>query len=330
MKKKGLKRQRSRAAVEEEKTLLLCHRNKRRGWRGEEDEAEPAASLRDLQAIVVNLDRRPDRMLGCVERLQSHCPWLRAERFDASDGRRDSISETEVTSSWHTAQNVVYQKVRAIRKGWDDLDTYQERQLDLSPGERGCAHSHIRAWRQCLAGSSGMERPLLVLEDDADPTPEFTRTLSRAWAALPSDAHVLYLGYSQAADWRRELSPELVESEYVWTTVGYVIWPAGARLLLDRLPIDQPVDNWMAGQAAAGDLKAYCVRPKIIRQAEAWNINSDVAHSDEHYWGPDSDIRHSDHLYWGPEDAAKDAQADGPRFCDIDGSEDSDEESGDF
>ena len=28
--------------------------------------------------------------------------------------------------------------------------------------------------------------------------------------------------------------------------------------------------------------EAYCVRPKIVLQADAWNVNSDVAHSDEH------------------------------------------------
>jgi cation diffusion facilitator CzcD-associated flavoprotein CzcO len=56
----------------------------------------------------------------------------------------------------------------------------------------------------------------------------------------------------------------------------------------------------MAGLCAAGELKAYCVRPKIVLQAEGWNVNSDVSHSDEHYWGPGSDIQHSDDLYWGP------------------------------
>merc|ERR1712166_1674481 len=60
-----------------------------------------------------------------------------------------------------------------------------------------------------------------------------------------------------------------------------------------------PVDNWMAQLCADGDLKAYCVRPKIIRQSDAWNVNSDVGHSDEQYWGPCSDIHHSDDFYWG-------------------------------
>jgi GR25 family glycosyltransferase involved in LPS biosynthesis len=264
------------------------------------DEEEKAKQvLRNLQAIVISLVRRPDRMDGCAQRLRLYSPGLSFERFEATDGRQTEIPASEVVHSWHTGSNVVYQRKRAIRKGWNDLDTYQERHLVLSPGERGCASSHIRAWRRCLEQSGGSERPLLVLEDDAAPTPHFATMLARALAALPQDAHLLYLGYSQAADWRREVSPELVESEYVWTTVGYIIWPAGARILLDRLPVDGPVDNWMAGLAAARELKAYCVRPKIVRQAEAWNVNSDVSHSDEHYWGPNSDIHHSDALYWG-------------------------------
>mmetsp|Transcript_3899 Transcript_3899/g.9948 ORF Transcript_3899/g.9948 Transcript_3899/m.9948 type:complete len:398 (-) Transcript_3899:116-1309(-) len=267
--------------------------------------------LLDLEAIVINLERRTDRMDGCAARLQAYCPWLNFKKFPACDGRKTVMSESEVSTYWNTAKNVVYQRLRAVRKGWDDLDSYQVRDLDMSPGERGCAVSHIRAWEHCLARCGGTDRPLLVLEDDAAPTPEFTVTLERAIAATPSDAHLLYLGYSQAAKWRREVSIDVVEAEYVWTTVGYLVWPAGARLLLDRLPINQPVDNWMATMCAEGDIKAYCVRPKIIRQAEAWNVNSDVAHSDEHYWGPDSDIRHSDDFYWGkvPETALSPADA---------------------
>jgi len=261
---------------------------------------EPSAEMRSMEAIVVNLGRRPDRMAGCSERISLNCPWLRHSRFEATDGRQTRIGLDEVAMSWNTGTNVVYQRKRAIRKGWDDLDSYEVRDLELSPGERGCSSSHINAWRHCLEQAGDTDRPMMVLEDDAAPTPAFTSTLRRALAVLPSDAHVLYLGYSQAAEWRRDLSENLAECEYVWTTVGYIIWPAAARLFLSRLPIDGPVDNWMAGLCAAGDIKAYATRPKIVLQADAWNVNSDVAHSDEHYWGPSSDIHHSDALYGPP------------------------------
>jgi len=254
--------------------------------------AEEASLLCNLQTIVITLERRPDRMQGCAQRLTSTCPELQFEKFPAVDGRTTAISANLCTMSWDTTENTVYQRIRSERKGWDDLHTYHERVLDLSPGERGCAASHILAWRKCLA--SGSDRPLLVLEDDAAPMPDFGGILRRALAVLPGDAGVLYLGYSQAAGWRRELSAELVEAEYVWTTVGYLIWPAAARLLLSKLPVSQPVDNFMAQQCASGELKAYCIRPKIIRQSDAWNCGSDIRHSDEQYWGPDSDIIHSE------------------------------------
>mmetsp|Transcript_55757 Transcript_55757/g.122439 ORF Transcript_55757/g.122439 Transcript_55757/m.122439 type:complete len:405 (-) Transcript_55757:134-1348(-) len=276
--------------------------------RAAEVEAEVEESklpFQHLQAIVINLDRRPDRMEGCTMRLKAHCPWLQPTRFSATDGRQTVIPATEVVSSWHTGRNCIYQRLRSVRKGWDDLDSYRGRELELSPGERGCASSHIRAWQYCLERCGSTERPILVLEDDAAPSADFTAILSRALANLPQDAHVLYLGYSQAAEWRREISQELVESEYVWTTVGYILWPAGARLLLSQLPVSGPVDNWMAGLCADGQLKAYCTRPKIVYQADVWNVNSDVAHSDEQYWGPDTDIQHSDELYWGLADKAR-------------------------
>ena len=256
--------------------------------------------LTELQTVVVNLERRHDRMEGCRQRLQKSCPQLPFQRFDATDGRQAEIPLEEVTTSWNTARNVEFQKQRAIRKGWNDLETYQVRTLDLSAGERGCASSHIRAWRYCLTQAEGTDRPLLVLEDDAAPTAEFCEVLDQALATLPDDADLLYLGYSQAAEWRREVSRHVVESHYVWTTVAYIVWPAGARKLLSKLPVNEPVDNWMAALCAENDIKAYCVRPKIVLQADAWNVNSDVAHSDEHYWGPNSDIQHSDVLYWGP------------------------------
>jgi hypothetical protein len=39
----------------------------------------------------------------------------------------------------------------------------------------------------------------------------------------------------------------------------------------------------MASFAATSQLKAYAVRPKIVRQAEEWNVLSDVGHSDESF-----------------------------------------------
>jgi len=75
------------------------------------------------------------------------------------------------------------------------------------------------------------------------------------------------------------VSPELVESVYVWELVGYLLWPKAARHFLSKLPVDMPVDNWIALMSACGELKAYCVRPTIIRQASSYNVDSNIKHS---------------------------------------------------
>jgi GR25 family glycosyltransferase involved in LPS biosynthesis len=279
-----------------------------------------------LETVLVNLDRRPDRLQECSTRLASNCPGLRWKRLAAVDGKREAIETSMASTAWHTGRNAEYQKIRALRKGWNDLDQYKSRTLFMSAGERGCAMSHIRAWQICAKHPD--DKPLLVLEDDAEPVADFNNLFKQCMETLPQDADILYLGYSQAAPWRREVGHVLVEAEYVWTTVAYMIWPSCARALLRRVPVDQPVDNWLACLSADEAIKSYCARPKLVRQAGEWNVNSDVRHSDEFYWGSDSNILHSDHLYWGnPTPLTGDTQAKGS-LINLD-EETSDEESED-
>lgn len=76
----------------------------------------PAASKRErvpkeldgLKALVVNLDRRPDRWARCEEMLKKETPWLDFERFSASDGTKMVIPESEVCTSWNTSRNANY------------------------------------------------------------------------------------------------------------------------------------------------------------------------------------------------------------------------------
>lgn len=150
----------------------------------------------------------------------------------------------------------------------------------MSGGERGCAHSHLRLWRE----AAEREQNTLVLEDDVhvlfDRTGDlgqsngkiFTDRLSLALKHAPADFDVIYLGWS---GWREgnykhadfvgaktplpeEALPYIRRAEYVWTTVAYVISQAGAKKLLEAAqPLDQPVDNFMAWEASQGRLNSY-------------------------------------------------------------------------
>merc|ERR1719201_3302366 len=60
-----------------------------------------------------------------------------------------------------------------------------------------------------------------------------------------------------------------------------MLWPSGAKKLIDRLPIDSPVDNFMSWASHTNFTKAYAIREPIIKQEAPWNWGSDVSHSDE-------------------------------------------------
>lgn len=225
-----------------------------------------------LRTLVVNLGRRRDRWIGVQKRLASLPSGLLAvERLVATDGRTEgSVEEAAVLRKWTTDRNAKYDGRQGSRAGVE---------LEMTVGERGCAMSHVRAWREVAASA---ERPVLILEDDAVLAKSFAKRLKPLLrAAIAGNADALYLGYINGAKWRGKVSPGLYEAEYLWTTVAYVLWPRGARKLLDALPVDCPVDNFMAWQIASNRLRALAVVPELVDQEGEWDFGSDVAHSDD-------------------------------------------------
>lgn len=64
-----------------------------------------AKELQALEAKVVNLERRPDRWKRVEAALKKELPWLKVERFLASDGSKSIIPEEEVSMKWNTSRN---------------------------------------------------------------------------------------------------------------------------------------------------------------------------------------------------------------------------------
>jgi len=182
---------------------------------------------------------------------------------------------------------------------------------DMSAGERGCAHSHLRMWQRAAAA----EGPTLILEDDVELV--FKRTLGRgrmsngkvfterlnlAMAeAAKKKADVLYLAWSGYRDGRYlhhkakpgKKSPIIRKSEYVWTTAAYVIWPEGAKkLLAAATPMNQPVDNFMAWECREGRLDAYVILDEGDVDGNEPTVSGGIA-GQRDFTG-DSDIKKSD------------------------------------
>jgi len=272
--------------------------------------APPA--LEGLPALLLGLERRPDRRQRCEEMLKTEVPWLKYEFFPATDGKVDVIPEDEVSRTWNTKCNSLYGayedvfdkegKVLYTAAQFSDPGVDYE----FSGGERGCAHSHHRMWRKAAEASG----PILILEDDVQLIFEraeggmssgatFTARLEIAMReACDKNADVLYLGWAghregnfkHLEDTPGEKSSVIRKSEYVWTTVAYVIWPKGAKKLLESAkPMNQPVDNFMAWECREGRLDAYVVLDEGDTD-DSWD-GGIVAQVD---FTGDSDIKKSD------------------------------------
>jgi len=242
--------------------------------------AAALSPLGGLKALLLGLERRPDRHEKAKNMLKRHLPWLNVEFFRATDGKSDVIPNHEVAKTWNTKCNALYGRYEdIIDKDGNIIYTAEQFtnpgvDYEFSPGERGCAHSHYRMWQH----AEKAEGPTLILEDDVQV--EFKRT-GRGFMngkvfrkklelgmqeAAKKNADVLYLGWAGFREGnfmylkgsRGPRNPVIRKAEYVWTTVAYVIWPAGARKLLEKAqPMDQPVDNFMGWESREGRLRSY-------------------------------------------------------------------------
>jgi GR25 family glycosyltransferase involved in LPS biosynthesis len=213
--------------------------------------------MSSIKAVVIDTANCSVRTCGNSESLKRVVPWLHHEYFTQT-----GLQAEELVASCHNAGNPQQQR----NLSFDGPTSDHICDLEESPNDIGLSLSHIRAWRYCVDEFSGTDKPLLVLEDDVEPAPEFTRILRCAIESLPPDAHVLYLGRSSSCDWRREVSTELVESSRVCTPGAYLLWPVGAKTLLSKLPVVGFVEDFMLSQCSAGNIKAYAVRQRAVIQ----------------------------------------------------------------
>jgi len=225
---------------------------------------KPPAILAGISAVAINLDHRPDRWDKVARSVEKQAPWLTLERLSAVDGKAAPPALSEVTKKWSTGH-------LAELFHW-----YKKVTVPMSPGERGCCGSHIKAWRI----AAKRKEPLLVLEDDAVALAPFVSTITQAVKEAPADVGMIFLS-SKDRGWPKPAGKVLMIPSFVWTTVGYLIWPATAKKLLSMLPLDMPVDNFLAWHIKEGRINAFSVKPAAVRQAQTWNVGSDVPHSDD-------------------------------------------------
>jgi len=214
--------------------------------------------------VYINLAMRPDRRKRIEQQFGQH--GVNAERFEAVTGAE--TSDAIIDRDWQPGLNAKFD----FRQKEDEWHT-------LSDGERGCAGSHALLWKRCVAEN----RPMVIIEDDAVLSSDFENKLRQAMRHISEhDPSFLYL-QSNVAEWGDY--SEVISSNlqirsvnYVWETGGYVVWPETAAILLENLPMHQPVDDYLAKMAYTGLIHQYACYPAVIRQYDQMG-DSDISHT---------------------------------------------------
>lgn len=210
----------------------------------------------------INLSERPDKWRAFQKRAANvHSSFAKlVKRFDAVNGKQilneNQCNETYVQLVWDSSLNAKYSpKISPGSK-------------TMTAGEVGCALSHVELWKTLASAETLRENAIMmVLEDDAvfsmaGGKTRFANVLTQAMEILPSDWGILYLGLSdrgqrqyieetETTNSNREIlesncKVELYRPEYGYHTHAYMITQQAALTLLRNLPVQGPIDVWMA------------------------------------------------------------------------------------
>lgn len=227
----------------------------------------PAAAHRpipdDPQVLVINLPRRPDRLLS----MQAFGWGLPLHIIAAVDG---------LELSWDAAPVTGFVTKRAIKRAVDAVEnlvpTVDDASHSFSPhltlGAVACALSHRQAWTRIVERS----RWAIIVEDDLYAVDHaFAERVVSAVEALPSNWGLMYLGHHMpnaclgTPDRCFAPVPRAERHGLVTGLFAYAVSPRGARILLRKTKaLHEQVD----AQVAAIDwsaCKSACFVPSAPR-----------------------------------------------------------------
>ncbi|XP_041861443.1 procollagen galactosyltransferase 1 [Melanotaenia boesemani] len=215
------------------------------------------------EVFMINLERqagRKKRMLRSLYEQKIAC-----KVFEAVDG--NAMNATQI----HT------QGIHML-PGYSD--PYHGR--PLTKGELGCFLSHYNIWKEIV--EQGLQTSL-VIEDDLRFEVFFKRRLMNLMNEVEDeglDWDLIYIGRKRMqVDYREKAVPNirnLVEADYSYWTLGYMVSLQGAKKLLKAeplkkvLPVDEflpimfnkhPVSDYME-QFETRDLKAFSAEPLLV------------------------------------------------------------------
>jgi len=216
--------------------------------------------------FVINLKDSLDRRTNITAQLSAlGCDF---EFVEAVDGRNLNEEELKQYSKEATIQN------------WTN-----KAQRGLSPGEIGCALSHLKVYQKIA--DEGIEEAV-ILEDDAVMGTDFVDVLRNRdlfpedWMIVQLDHETTYM-FSRGAPvsfWGRKQIYRNYKIarfvEYTWRNTGCLIRKETAKILLDfGYPVRMTSDTLTSGNCGEIAIKSYGIKPPCISLAT--HVQSDIS-----------------------------------------------------
>lgn len=136
----------------------------------------------------------------------------------------------------------------------------------LTPGQVGCALSHMRLW-QALEHSA---TPALIFEDDAQLPRDWRTLLDAVVRSVPAGVDVVFLGHCHETQGRKH-SEHLHHSVTPRCTHGYLATPSGLRKLAAWARAGggtDPIDEELARLIREGRLTGLSSFPPLVVTTE--------------------------------------------------------------
>eukprot|EP00667_Euglena_gracilis_P012715 EG_transcript_13068 len=195
----------------------------------------------EIWGWCINLDRRMDRMKAMqVRAATARVRLVRHKAVNPAAG--DVVEPADVCAEWDTTVNAMFD--RSYMPGC---------QLKMTAGELGCAGSHVQLWKKAQSANLPFA---MILEDDIEFQFSFDKFLLYYLARLPRDWDLMYLDHKHGYIPKRH-NKNFYKAVYTWSTGAYVVSKQGYAKLLENLPVDGPVDNFLAKRCLNGTLNAY-------------------------------------------------------------------------
>nr|XP_021524855.1 LOW QUALITY PROTEIN: procollagen galactosyltransferase 1 [Aotus nancymaae] len=224
------------------------------------------------EVFMINLRRRQDRRERMLRALQEQ--GIECRLVEAVDGKAMNTSQVEALGI-------------QMLPGYQD--PYHGR--PLTKGELGCFLSHYNIWKEVV--DRGLEKSL-VFEDDLRFEIFFKRRLMNLMRDVERedlDWDLIYVGRKRMQVEHPEKAVprvrNLVEADYSYWTLAYVISLQGARKLLDAKPLSKmlPVDEFlpvMFDKHPVSEYKAHF----SLRNLHAFSVEPLLVYP-THYTGDD-------------------------------------------